>query len=145
MRRVAGVSPLSISPMTWGTAVAVAAVCVVAALYVADRLTPANQQSAARAPASPRLAAILLEPSQSAGRKAESAHKKTAPPKTGDKIETLVTPGLFEPGVLETPEAWAPIEPDTGEEDGAPRVRVSPIEGVVANIKASGEAPPLQH
>ena len=106
--------------MTWVAAVAVAAVSVFAALYVADRLTPSNRQSAARAPALPRMAAIPLPPSQSVERKAESAHTKTARLKTGDKIETLMTPGLFEPGILETPGAWAPIESETGEEGGAP-------------------------
>jgi peptidoglycan lytic transglycosylase len=99
MRRVAGVFPLNIHPATWAAAVAAAAVWVLAALYVADRIVSSEE------PAPPRSATIAPEPSQIPNR-AKKAARETI------KQEARLAPEIAAP----KPEVVTPVPEDGGEQ-----------------------------
>jgi rare lipoprotein A len=203
MRRVAGVSPHSTSIATWLAAGAVAVLCVLAALYVADRGVSSHTRSA------PRIASIAPEPTQVPNREKKAAREP------GRRIEARLTPQFAppkpaEPGAADLPPqtgraSWYALQTATasGEvmdgdgltaahrtlplgskvkvenldngraivvrindrgpfakdriidlskqaaeelgmvEDGVANVRVSLVDVVATNVKASGEAPPV--
>jgi len=99
MRRVAGVFPLNIHPATWAAAVAAAAVWILAALYVADRIVSSEE------PAPPRSATIAPEPSQIPNR-AKKAARETI------KQEARLASEIAAP----KPELVTPVPEDGGEQ-----------------------------
>jgi len=107
MRRVAGVFPLHVSPATWVAAVAVAAVWVGAALYVADRIV------SSKAPALPQSAVIAPEPVQIPNRAKKAARE--AFKKEAQLAPQLVTPDPSRQGA----ERPAPQDNESGVEEGA--------------------------
>jgi rare lipoprotein A len=125
MRRVAGVSPLTIAPMTWAAAVAVAVVWVLAALYVADRLVSTHQ------PTPLSTATIAPEPSQIPNR-AKKAARETSRQAAANLPPEIVTP---------EPEIVTPIpEEADGEEQEAPAETGRASWYDLASKTASGEA-----
>jgi rare lipoprotein A len=125
MRRVAGVSPLTIAPMTWAAAVAVAVVWVLAALYVADRLISTHQ------PTPLSTATIAPEPSQIPNR-AKKAARETSRQAAANLPPEIVTP---------EPEIVTPIpEEADGEEQEAPAETGRASWYDLASKTASGEA-----
>jgi rare lipoprotein A len=103
MRRVAGVFPLKVHPATFVAALAVAAVWVLAALYVADRIVSPEQ------PTPSRSLTIAPEPSQIPNR-AKKAARETI------KKEAQLAPEITTP----EPEIVTPVPEEDGEEQDAP-------------------------
>jgi rare lipoprotein A len=68
MRRVAGVSPLNASAVTWVAALAVVAVSVLGSLYVAERIVSLSEPA-------PRIAAVAPEPAQIPNRAKKAARE----------------------------------------------------------------------
>jgi len=129
MRGVRRVLPLSIAPMTWAVAVAVAALCVAAALSIADRLVPAPEPSAGLRPL-PRTAHLPLQPSQTSNR------AKKAVRETVRAAEAHLAPEIETP----KPEIVTPLpeEADGEEQDANPETgRASWYD--LASVTASGE------
>jgi rare lipoprotein A len=124
MRGVAGVFPLNIASMTWAAAVVVAAVWVLAALYVADRLVSTHQ------PTPPSTATIAPEPSQIPNR-AKKAARETSRQAAANLPPEIVTP---------EPEIVTPIpEEADGEEQDAPAETGRASWYDLASATASGE------
>jgi rare lipoprotein A len=72
MRRVAGVSPLNGSAVTWIAALAVVAVSVQGALYVAERIVALSEPA-------PRLAAVAPQPTETPNRALKAARESVMP------------------------------------------------------------------
>jgi len=123
MRRVAGVFPLKVHPATFVAALAVAAVWVLAALYVADRIVSPEQ------PTPSRSLTIAPEPSQIPNR-AKKAARETI------KKEAQLAPEITTP----EPEIVTPMPEEDGEEQDAPAETGHASWYDLASKTASGEA-----
>jgi rare lipoprotein A len=123
MRRVAGVFPLKVHPATFVAALAVAAVWVLAALYVADRIVSSEE------PAPPRSLTIAPEPSQIPNRAKKAAREAF-------KKEAQLAPEITTP----EPEIVTPMPEEDGEEQDAPAETGHASWYDLASKTASGEA-----
>ena len=129
MRGVRRVLPLSIAPMTWAVALAIAALCVAAALSIADRLAPSPEPSATLTTL-PRTAHLPLQPNETPNRDKKAAREASAqlaanlPPEIETPKPEIVTP--------------LPEEADGEEQDANPETgRASWYD--LASVTASGE------
>jgi len=122
MRRVAGVFPLKVHPATFVAALAVAAVWVLAALYVADRIVSSEE------PAPPRSLTIAPEPSQIPNRAKKAAREAF-------KKEAQLAPEITTP----EPEIVTPMPEEDGEEQDAPAETGHASWYDLASKTASGE------
>jgi rare lipoprotein A len=123
MRRVAGVFPLKVHPATFVAALAVAAVWVLAALYVADRIVSPEQ------PTPSRSLTIAPEPSQIPNRAKKAAREAF-------KKEAQLAPEITTP----EPEIVTPMPEEDGEEQDAPAETGHASWYDLASKTASGEA-----
>jgi rare lipoprotein A len=101
MRRVAGVSPLNVSAVTWVAALAVVAVSVLASLYIADRIVSLPERA-------PRIAAVAPEPAQIPNRAKKAAREAV-------KQAARLEPEIATP----EPEVVTPIPEEDGDEQDA--------------------------
>jgi len=122
MRRVAGVFPLNIHPATFVAALAVAAVWVLAALYVADRIVSSEE------PAPARSLTIAPEPSQIPNRAKKAARESI-------RKEAQLAPEITTP----EPEIVTPMPEEDGEEQDAPAETGRASWYDLASKTASGE------
>ena len=122
MRRVAGVFPLKVHPATFVAALAVAAVWVLAALYVADRIVSSEE------PAPPRSLTIAPEPSQIPNRAKKAAREAL-------KKEAQLAPEITTP----EPEIVTPMPEEDGDEQDAPAETGRASWYELASKTASGE------
>jgi rare lipoprotein A len=122
MRRVAGVFPLKVHPATFAAALAVAGTCVLAALYVADRIVSPDE------PAPPRSLTIAPEPSQIPNRAKKAAREAF-------KKEAQLAPEITTP----EPEIVTPMPEEDGEEEEAPAETGRASWYDLASATASGE------
>jgi rare lipoprotein A len=122
MRRVAGVFPLKVHPATFVAALAVAAVWVLAALYVADRIVSSEE------PAPARSLTIAPEPSQIPNRAKKAAREAF-------KKEAQLAPEITTP----EPEIVTPMPEEDGDEQDAPAETGRASWYELASKTASGE------
>ena len=122
MRRVAGVFPLKVHPATFVAALAVAAVWVLAALYVADRIVSPEE------PAPARSLTIAPEPSQIPNRAKKAAREAF-------KKEAQLAPEITTP----EPEIVTPMPEEDGDEQDAPAETGRASWYELASKTASGE------
>lgn len=124
MRRVAGVSPLNASAVTWVAAFAVVAVSVLGSLYVAERIVSLSEPA-------PRIAAVAPEPAQipnRAKKAAREAVKQAAREAAKQAARETVRAEANLPPEIETPkpEIVTPMpEEAEGEEQDAETGRAS--------------------
>jgi rare lipoprotein A len=123
MRRVAGVFPLKVRPVTFVAALVLAGACVLAALYVADRIVSSDQEVSSNQQPVLRTAKIT-PPRPSEHPTNQSEHRRTASPGPSDagKQVVLATPIAIKPTA---PVAVEPKPPEAREEAPAETGRAS--------------------